>query len=416
MDPQSDTGRHAVLFVDDEPQALKYFEKAFHQDFPILTASGVQEAREILDREGDRIGVLVADQRMPGETGVELLSEVRRQRPQIVRILTTAYSELDNAIEAVNSGAVFRYVTKPWDLRDLRGILLRAMEFFHVQRERDILLREKLHVLQRMIVLDRVRSFTVLAASLACRIRNSMSALKAFLDLAPMPEERRADDGAVEWMDLWSLAQQESRHILDGVEEVLSSTGESHNGFDEKIAIEDALRHAAENPAPPSGQASSAPSCDLRVEERLPELKADGEMIRRMLRILIGRLGATGGTGTLRAEAQALESIGGAPGVRLNLVREGEAWSADDLASLFTALRPNGGAQRDIGMDMLAAFFIAYHHGGDLRLHTEPPHGPGFELLLPFDPEAPEQPRLEPDWLERIFTNLESWDQNDTLP
>jgi signal transduction histidine kinase len=148
-----------VLYVDDEPQALKYFGKAFASDFPVLTVGSVEEARTLLEQDNGQIAVVVTDQRMPMASGVDLLGWLRLARPNIVRILTTAFSDLESAIEAVNNGAIFRYVTKPWDIRDLRGILLRALDVHRLQCDRELLVREKTEVLQRLIVIDQVRSY-----------------------------------------------------------------------------------------------------------------------------------------------------------------------------------------------------------------------------------------------------------------
>ena len=154
---------HAILYVDDEEQSLKYFRKAFEKDFTILTSSNGDDALAILEKEGPAIGIVIADQRMPGRSGVDVLGNVRRARPDTIRILTTAYSDLESAIAAVNSGAIYKYVVKPWDIPELGTQLKRAMEFLLVQRERDFLLREKLNVLQRLVVTDRVRSLAALA-------------------------------------------------------------------------------------------------------------------------------------------------------------------------------------------------------------------------------------------------------------
>lgn len=411
---QPQSGDYAVLFVDDEQQALKYFERAFAKDFPIRTAASAADARRILEEEGDRIGVLVADQRMPGETGVELLSDVRQQRPGIVRILTTAYSDLDNAIEAVNSGAVFRYVAKPWDLRDLRGVLLRAMEFFMVQKERDILLREKLHVLQRMIVLDRVRSFTVLAASLAGRMRNSMVALKAFLDRAPLPGPGDGAGGDVGWVDLWTLAQEESQRLIDNIEELFGGNLSQERGLSEVMDLAELLRREGRAEASTAG--GTAIAAELAVPDDLPPVKGDPEMVRRLVGVLKRRTAEQSNGAAVRIAAEPVDSVNGAPGVRVRFIADAEGWSPQAVAALFAALQPDGAGTGEMGMDMLAAFFLAYHHGGDLRVHTSPPDGPGFELLLPLDPEAPSPPKLESDWLERVFTNLESWQAVDSGP
>jgi len=103
------------LYVDDEEKSLKYFTRAFEDQFCIFTASNAQDGLRILEEHRDDIGVLMTDQRMPGEKGVWLLEKARHLRPRIIRILVTAYSDMEAAIAAVNTGAIYRYISKPWD-------------------------------------------------------------------------------------------------------------------------------------------------------------------------------------------------------------------------------------------------------------------------------------------------------------
>jgi two-component system response regulator PhcR len=123
-----------VLFVDDEPQSVKYFVRAFGSEFPIYTATSAAAAELTLSTHGDRIGVLVTDQRMPSKTGVELLDHARRFYPLVVRVLTTAYADLESAVAAVNRGEIHRYILKPWDITALRGDLQDAMELYRRRR------------------------------------------------------------------------------------------------------------------------------------------------------------------------------------------------------------------------------------------------------------------------------------------
>lgn len=152
-----------ILLVDDEERALKYFQRAYRDDFDVLTASDIYTAREILDENSDKISIVVTDQRMPRGSGTEFLADICKAYPAIIRILTTAYSDLESAIAAVNEGSIYQYVVKPWKLPELRIILNRAHEFFTVQRERDQLLGQKMSVLQRMIISDRIRVLTLFA-------------------------------------------------------------------------------------------------------------------------------------------------------------------------------------------------------------------------------------------------------------
>src|SRR5688572_30232975 len=180
-----DYKQFAILYVDDEEKSLKYFDRAFGDQFRILTATNAQAGLKVLEENKDGIGVLMTDQRMPGEKGTWLLEKARALRPRIIRILATAYSDMDAAIAAVNTGAIYKFVTKPWDPPQLDSTLKRALEFFIVQRERDQLLTEKLSVLHNMMVADRMVSLGLLAAGLSHHIRNSLVAVKTFLDLAP---------------------------------------------------------------------------------------------------------------------------------------------------------------------------------------------------------------------------------------
>src|SRR5688572_7608129 len=142
-----DYKKFAILYVDDEEKSLKYFARAFQDQFRIFTATNAQDGFALLNQHKDEIGILITDQRMPGEKGVQLLEKARQLRPKIIRMLATAYSDIDAAVDAVNSGAIYKYVNKPWDVAPLEEILRRALEFFMVQRERDQLLKEKLSVL-----------------------------------------------------------------------------------------------------------------------------------------------------------------------------------------------------------------------------------------------------------------------------
>lgn len=146
-----------ILFVDDEEKALKYFRLAFSPKFTVFTASSGSEGLETLRRESSRIGIVISDQRMPEMKGAEFLGLVRQEYPHIVRILTTAYSDLDSAIEAVNKGYIYQYVVKPWEVPELNMVLQRAADYYHVVTERNELLALKMTTMQRILCSDRLK-------------------------------------------------------------------------------------------------------------------------------------------------------------------------------------------------------------------------------------------------------------------
>ncbi|WP_455285954.1 response regulator [Cupriavidus necator] len=155
-----------ILFVDDEATAVKYFERAIGALAPVVTAGSVDEGKAMLDRHADSLAVLVSDQRMPGESGNELLRYAREHFPHVVRILTTAYSEIDMTVEAVNVGHIHRYIKKPWDIAALRMELKQALEYSSLKKERDVLLQEKLAVAKKQVGALRIGTIRTLCASL----------------------------------------------------------------------------------------------------------------------------------------------------------------------------------------------------------------------------------------------------------
>ena len=100
MQNQYDLKRYAVLYVDDEEKALKYFEKTFGDEFRIFTANNATDGLKLIEQHGEDIGVLLSDQRMPGEKGVQLLERARQLRPRLVRMMVTAYADYDVTVDA----------------------------------------------------------------------------------------------------------------------------------------------------------------------------------------------------------------------------------------------------------------------------------------------------------------------------
>ena len=115
-----------ILYVDDENSNLIVFEANFEDDFKIHLAHSAAEALELIDELP--IPVVIADQRMPDMTGVEMFSRIRRKHPHIQRVILSGYSESESIIDAINQGQVFQFVRKPWQRAELLSVVRRAME------------------------------------------------------------------------------------------------------------------------------------------------------------------------------------------------------------------------------------------------------------------------------------------------
>ncbi|CDF85032.1 putative two-component response regulator [Pseudomonas knackmussii B13] len=120
------SGLTRILFVDDEERILRSLAMQFRRHYEVLTESDPRRALERLRSES--VQIIVSDQRMPQMTGSELLAQAREIAPDTLRILLTGYSDLDAAVEALNSGGIFRYLTKPWDPQEMAFTLRQAAE------------------------------------------------------------------------------------------------------------------------------------------------------------------------------------------------------------------------------------------------------------------------------------------------
>lgn len=130
---------YSILYVDDEQNNLVVFKNAFFREYRIFTALSGQEGLEILERED--IHLVITDQKMPGMTGVEFLEKIVQSYPDSIRMILTAYSDIDFIMRAVNKCGIYRYILKPWDTRELKIVIDKALENYQLSQDKKNLIR-----------------------------------------------------------------------------------------------------------------------------------------------------------------------------------------------------------------------------------------------------------------------------------
>lgn len=125
----------AILIVDDEPRSLDAMEMALEDDFEVFTALSSEAALKVLEEEW--IQVVLCDQRMPGMTGVELLTRMRERWPETIRIIVTGHTDTDDIIRAINEAGIYQFLTKPWHPDQLLMAARSGTRLFKLQREHD---------------------------------------------------------------------------------------------------------------------------------------------------------------------------------------------------------------------------------------------------------------------------------------
>jgi two-component system sensor histidine kinase/response regulator len=214
-----------VLYVDDDTANLVVLKATCQDEFDVITASSGPEGLDILkERE---VAVLLVDQRMPGMNGVEVFEIAQQLYPDTIRILITAYSDLTDAISAINRGQIRRYIRKPWDPEELKAVLREAIDTYQIRRK-------IVQLETRLIETERTYALGVVAASVAHELRNPLAAMVMGLDLAQLRldqlvgELRRGDSVEQSHVE----AVRKVRHQLDEIAKATDQVSEITKGME----------------------------------------------------------------------------------------------------------------------------------------------------------------------------------------
>jgi two-component system probable response regulator PhcQ len=417
MDSLYDYSKFAILYVDDEEMSLKYFVRTFEEQFRIFTATNAQEGLKLLEAHQDEIGLLMTDQRMPGEKGVWLLEKARQLQPRIIRILATAYSDMDAAIAAVNTGAIYKYVTKPWDPPQLENTLRRGLEFYMVQRERDQLLREKMSVLHNMMIADRIVSLGLLAAGLSHHIRNALVAVKTFLDLAPAKmEEEKLDLNGLRNPDFWKEYYQNVQGQIEKINNLLKdlwSASESPTfEFADRVQLRTVVEETVERLR--SSYLAKGVEIENQIPDSLPALLVDSGKFYRLFELLLKDELASLPHGTrVTVSARLLNARPtDKQEIEVQVSDNGPGLPKEALRLVFDPFVVRSDSPMEYGIHLMACYFIVHHHGGDIHARSEAGGGTTFSIRLPLNPnQSPVSPQSDTEFLQKALLNERLWER-----
>jgi two-component system probable response regulator PhcQ len=415
MDNSYDYKKYAILYVDDEEKSLKYFARAFEEKFRVLTAANAQDGLKLIEQHGEDIGVLMTDQRMPGEKGVWLLEKSRGLHPRTIRILATAFADMQAAIDAVNAGSIYKYVTKPWDPEQLEETLKHAMEFFMVQQERDQLLREKMSVLHNMMIADRIVSLGLLAAGLSHHIRNSLVAVKTFLDLAPskMAEEKMSMEGMRNpdfWKEYYQSVQGQIERINNLLKDLWTASEKPSFEFADPVQLREVVDSCVD--AMKTQFAAKKISVKNEISAALPTMKVDKPKFYRLFDLMLKDELATLPPGcevTFKAEPY---NGSARPGILIQISDNGPGLPQEALRLVFDPFVVRSDSPMEYGIHLMACYFIVHHHGGKIEAHSEDGKGTTFSIRLPIDPDStPSTGAGDTEFLRKVLLNDKLWEK-----
>ena len=218
----SESERPRILIVDDEEAILETMTFTFMDLYEVLTTSDPTQALQIME-ENQPIAVVITDQRMPGMTGVELLSETYQRFPETVRIILTGFADAEATVKAINDGHIYGYVNKPWEPDELKAIVKRATELHLLTRENRSLVDELRYAnLFLAAVMDRLRTGAI-ALDRDGIVRAVNQPAKAFIGLESDIQGHSIDD---------ILGKEHLKELADRVRALAEESGGSFEEVD----------------------------------------------------------------------------------------------------------------------------------------------------------------------------------------
>jgi len=218
----SESDRPRILIVDDEEAILETMTFTFMDLYEVLTTSDPTQALQIME-ENQPIAVVITDQRMPGMTGVELLSETYQRFPETVRIILTGFADAEATVKAINDGHIYGYVNKPWEPDELKAIVKRATELHLLTRENRSLVDELRYAnLFLAAVMDRLRTGAI-ALDRDGIVRAVNQPAKAFIGLESDIQGHSIDD---------ILGKEHLKELADRVRALAEESGGSFEEVD----------------------------------------------------------------------------------------------------------------------------------------------------------------------------------------
>ncbi len=408
-----DYKRYKILYVDDEAKSLKYFQKLYCREFAIITAKDAKTAWDLLTEKHGEIGILITDQRMPNESGVELLEKVRQAHPDIIRILATAYSDIDSAVAAVNTGAIYKYVQKPWNPDDLRVTLLRALDFFYIQSERNQLLVEKMSVIQQLIFGSQEKDLALLASGMSPFLRNVLRAAKQFTDVVPQRLLPGGTSAAIrDHLEWWVKSEG------DNVLKIIASLRLAHDdrvNFS-PVSCTRALIETA---------VADVKKCDrlqhfegaVNLPDEIRTISANGRLLQTLFSTLIVNITAVNASvKKITFDVREVRINDQTNGIAISLSDHEAPWTNEQWGRFFSPFASLDYHADNYGIGLFSCYLIVHHHGGSVTVEGD--RKSKITVTLPANPDDIDELSLEEQCglLRTLFGSDKVWEYFANLP
>ncbi|MCA9525527.1 MAG: response regulator, partial [Myxococcales bacterium] len=361
-----------ILVVDDEHQTVKAVKYLLRRRYEVLGATRAEEALELLTHTS--VDVVLCDQRMPGMTGDQFFTRIAEEYADTVRILITAYSDMDALVRSVNRGRIFAYLPKPWHAEELERVVEKAIiyrqecEMCRSRLDRLRLINERLERTN-----EDLRSFSHMVAH---DLKEPLRTISAFTEVLDTDYRGTLDGQAQFYLDRIARCSSHLQSLIDD----LTQLGEvQHTGpMTEAVVLQDVAAEAL------SLLHARILSTGAEVVIRpLPVVLGDAQRLVLLLQNLISNGIKFNDKEVPRVEVDAIEGPAGFATIRVR--DNGIGMPMEGRGRIFEAFeRMHSRSEFDgTGLGLAIARRVVENHGGIINVDSQPGLGSTFEFTLP---------------------------------
>jgi len=377
--------KHSFLVVDDEPQVLDSIYDLFRRDYRVFRASCAAEAKSVLRQEP--IQIVVSDQRMPDVTGVELLREVKEEFPDTVRVILTAYADLEVVVQAINDAQVFRYVEKGRGPEELSYAIRQAADYYDLLMERKRLIAE---LQQANVDLRKANALKAAFLDVASHELNTpVTIIKGMSELAADDCQRPGGESFRGFVRVVASGAKRLEHLVANMLKLLQA-----GSFELGVELAPVnCRKMLDNVQDQVGHFLARRQQTLQITIEPPDavIPLDrGKMHDVIVNLVMNAVKFSPDGSVIEVSVRA---IAGQP-VTIEVVDSGAGIAETDLPhvfepffSSFDTLHHSSGSfeygKRGMGMGLAIVKKFVEMHGGTIHVHPRQPRGTRFVIHLP---------------------------------
>ena len=382
-----------VLVFDDEENILRSVERIFINDsFGISTTTSVKAAFEILEKE--KIKVIISDHRMPEISGVEFLRQVKERFPDVVRILFTGYADVSAAEEAINISQVYRFINKPWNVTELKGIIYQAIQYYDLVLENrklfqaTIVKNEELGIVNTKLktLYELQREFS---STISHELRTPLAAIKLAIDIVLSKTAGPLTEYQTDFLGKAKTSVDRLKRLIDDILDLSKLEYGKQRLSKEVQNINQAIKEVVAVQEPVAKDKNLYLKMNLSVG--LPAIPYNIDRLHQVLSNLISnaiKFTVDGGVEVLSYKSQDAQHI------EVVVKDTGVGIREEDIPKLFRKFQQLGDpAKRDTGGSGLGLAIckeIIEQHGGKIWINSQESKGSSFHFTLPLEDKSKE--------------------------